>query len=242
MPQAYYEQVKSAHDGTNTVAGMDTLAIIIGHFTSRHAVITRRSTCLLCPACFLLQVSFNAAIDACGRAGQWRAALSVLDRMSLAGVSPGTITYNAVIAACGKGKEWSRATTLLEQMRAEHSYEEQVDRGMLRGPPPDVVSYGATMYACFSAAKWNEALAVLKFLQRDLIVDERIRKVPDLRSGTRASRYTFLTVEHLDRFRSAFDRCSDEDVRAQAVTLVESMRDMCDTRSRKVEEPSALLS
>lgn len=46
-------------------------------------------------------VSCNAAIKACGEAGQWQHALAILRGMSNAGVSPDAVTYNSAIAALG---------------------------------------------------------------------------------------------------------------------------------------------
>lgn len=46
-------------------------------------------------------VSCNAAIKACGDAGQWQHALAILRGMPNAGVSPNAVTYNSAIAALG---------------------------------------------------------------------------------------------------------------------------------------------
>ena len=169
-------------------------------------------------------MSFNAAIDACGRAGKWRAALSVLDRMSIAGVPRGTITYNAVIAACGKGKQWSRAVSLLHEMLAEHLSEDQSDTKTARAPPADVVSYSAAMDACVRAGRWNEAVMLLGLLQQDRRLNVGSRGMTESQRGGRGPKYSTLTPEHLDRFITVFDRCDDASLRPRAIELVETMR------------------
>lgn len=171
------------------------------------------------------QVSFNAAIDACGRAGKWRAALSVLDRMSIAGVPRGTITYNAVIAACGKGKEWSRAVSLLHEMLAEHLSEDQCDAETAQAPRADVVSYSAAMDACVRAGRWNEAVTLLGLLQQDRRLNVGgSRGLTEAQRGGRGPKYSTLTLEHLDRFVTVFDRCDDAILRPRANELIETMR------------------
>lgn len=173
-------------------------------------------------------MSFNAAIDACGRAGKWRVALSVLDRMSIAGVPRGTITYNAVIAACGKGKEWSRAVSLLHEMLAEHlSEEDQCGTKTARAPPADVVSYCAAMDACVRAGRWSEAVKLLGLLQKDRRLNASSRGMLESQRGGRGPKYSTLTLEHLDRFVTVFDRCDDAILRPRANELIENMRAAC---------------
>lgn len=52
--------------------------------------------------CFVGQVSYNAALDACGKGGRADKAIELLEQMELDGVPPGLITYNAAIYACAK--------------------------------------------------------------------------------------------------------------------------------------------
>lgn len=51
---------------------------------------------------FVGQVSYNAALDACGKGGRADKAIELIEEMELAGVPPGLITYNAAIYACAK--------------------------------------------------------------------------------------------------------------------------------------------
>ena len=48
-------------------------------------------------------ISYNAAISACEKGGQWQQALSLLSEMQDAGVTRNVISYNAAISACEKG-------------------------------------------------------------------------------------------------------------------------------------------
>ena len=61
-------------------------------------------------------ISFNAAISACEKGGQWQRALSLLDDMCKAGVTMNVISFSAAISACEKGGQWQRALCLLEDM------------------------------------------------------------------------------------------------------------------------------
>jgi pentatricopeptide repeat domain-containing protein 1 len=76
-------------------------------------------------------ISFNTAIDACAKAGQWERALSLLVAMKSVGVTPNVRTFNCAIAACDKGNgQWERAMYLLNEMR-------------VAGVPPDAVTFNS---------------------------------------------------------------------------------------------------
>lgn len=93
-------------------------------------------------------VTFSAAVSACGKVGQWRAALSLLGRMRAANCHPNVTTYTAAIDACGKGGQWQRAQGLLVEMRA-------------KGVSPNVVSYNSAMSALGNGGQWQRALDLL---------------------------------------------------------------------------------
>merc|ERR1711904_202411 len=80
-------------------------------------------------------ISFNAAISACEKGGQWEQALALLDKMRKNGVTPpDVISFNAAISACGKGGQWRRAVSLLDEMPK-------------CGVTPDVISFNAAIFA-----------------------------------------------------------------------------------------------
>ena len=47
-------------------------------------------------------VTYNAAISACEKGGQWQTALDLLTEMERKSIPRNTITYNAAISACEK--------------------------------------------------------------------------------------------------------------------------------------------
>lgn len=93
-------------------------------------------------------ISFNAAIAACARAGEWKPALSLLGQMRAAGAPPNVISFNAAITACERGRRSEEALTLLADMPAA-------------GAPPDVISFSAAISACAKGGQWKKALSLL---------------------------------------------------------------------------------
>lgn len=57
--------------------------------------------------------SFNTAIAACGRGGEWRRSLDILAGMEVEGVPPSIFSYNAAIGACAKAGQWRIGLELL---------------------------------------------------------------------------------------------------------------------------------
>ena len=57
-------------------------------------------------------VSYNAAIDACGKSKQVGRALELFDELVQAGNVPDAVTYTALIDACGRGGLLDQAFTL----------------------------------------------------------------------------------------------------------------------------------
>ena len=54
-------------------------------------------------------ITYNAAISACEKAGDWVRALQLLQGMATSLVEANTISYNAAISACEKAGDWMRA-------------------------------------------------------------------------------------------------------------------------------------
>ena len=61
--------------------------------------------------------SFNAAITACEKAGQWERALALLDEMRARGVAPDVGAINEAMRACARGKEWQTTLALLAELK-----------------------------------------------------------------------------------------------------------------------------
>ncbi|CAE8637386.1 unnamed protein product [Polarella glacialis] len=95
------------------------------------------------------QFSYNAAISACEKGGQWQLALGLLSSMPDMRVTPDKISYNAAISACEKGGQWQLALSLLSSMP-----ETKVT--------PDEISYCAVMESLDSGGQWLAALALLQ--------------------------------------------------------------------------------
>ncbi len=49
-------------------------------------------------------ISYNTAISACEKGGQWQRALDLLERCEFAGIKPDVITYSSAISE--KGRQW----------------------------------------------------------------------------------------------------------------------------------------
>ena len=94
------------------------------------------------------EISFNAAISAAEKAGQWEHALQLLANMSAEAVNPSTISYNAAISACAKPGEWEVALALLAVMSET-------------GLPCDEITFNCVSNACEKAGRWQLALELL---------------------------------------------------------------------------------
>jgi pentatricopeptide repeat protein len=94
-------------------------------------------------------ISYNAAISACEKSGQWEKALELLREMDNRIIKPKVISYCAAISACEKGCQWEKALELLREM----------DK---RGIKPDVISYNAAISACQKGGQWEKALGLLR--------------------------------------------------------------------------------
>jgi len=130
-------------------------------------------------------VHYNAAIDACGKGGQWKQALSLLREMSAADLPLDSFSFSSAISAQAKAPDgWRRALALLRAMRMQGLPQSrychnaavsvcgasgewrralQLLAAMEReGPSPDAYSFNAAIAACGRAKQWLEALALLE--------------------------------------------------------------------------------
>ncbi|CAE8596920.1 unnamed protein product [Polarella glacialis] len=130
------------------------------------------------------EVSCNAAISACEKAGQWQFALGLLSSMPELRIAPDRISYNAAISACAKEGQWQVALSLLNTMQAiilkpdEISYSAAISScdqggqvelalGLLNkmipnNLRPDAISYSAAISACAKRGQWHGALSLLR--------------------------------------------------------------------------------
>ena len=88
--------------------------------------------------------AYRYAIRSCGREGQWRAAVDLLQQLR---DDHGTIDngcYSEAMCACRKGGAWKVALTLYEDL-----------------PAPDVYTTSNAIAACEPTGQWKRALAIL---------------------------------------------------------------------------------
>ncbi|CAE8581748.1 unnamed protein product [Polarella glacialis] len=90
----------------------------------------------------------TAAVAACGRAGEWRWALWLLETAPWE--VQGLASFNAGLTAMATGQQWVRSLQLLSKMSVQ------------RGLRPDVVSYSASISAMEKGQQWQRALMLLQ--------------------------------------------------------------------------------
>ncbi|CAJ1406427.1 unnamed protein product [Effrenium voratum] len=93
-------------------------------------------------------ITYNACISACEGAGQWGTAVLLLRRAQDRRLEPSVVTYNAAISACEEASEWQQALRLVQEM--EH---QDLQR--------DIISYNAGITACGKAERWQHAFKLL---------------------------------------------------------------------------------
>ncbi|CAM9520060.1 unnamed protein product [Chrysoparadoxa australica] len=141
--------------------------------------------------------SYELAIHACSKAGEWEIAMRLLQEMPGLGLTPKESTYNSTMAACSKRGKWQLAYQVLQQMKGRgispthFSYSpvltacgrgrapkkivdkllaesEQVGEGPSKGR--QVISYNSAMFAFSQLHAWDSA--------RNLFMRMRERNVP----------------------------------------------------------------
>ena len=101
----------------------------------------------LCSGHLSNAVTYTAAISACRQGGKWEVALSLLRRMQVQSLSPGTVTVTAAITCCEASQQWQQALGFLSLML----------RRLLEA---DAIAYRCTIASC-SDVHWQHALAIL---------------------------------------------------------------------------------
>ena len=62
-------------------------------------------------------ITYNAAIQACERGGEWEEAIRLFHVMQKVKLPQDTITYNSLVRACEKGGQWQKAFDFMKQMK-----------------------------------------------------------------------------------------------------------------------------
>lgn len=132
-------------------------------------------------------VCYNAVLAACGKAGAWAPALSLLVEMEDRGIFD-VVSFNSAIHACRKQGGWQKAVELLDRMRhgdvalgSGRSWVFEESRSTISGgrggdvretatgarrrrrvPAPDAYSFTSAISACAAAGKEELALSLLR--------------------------------------------------------------------------------
>lgn len=96
-------------------------------------------------------ITLNAAIDACGKGGQWQFALMILAEFGAKQLEPNIVSCSSAVSACEEAKEWQQALFLLFYA-LDHSC-------------ADRMTCNAAISACGLGSKWPRSLAVLDFMK-----------------------------------------------------------------------------
>lgn len=62
-------------------------------------------------------ITYTTLMSVCQRAGEWRHAILVFQKMDAAGVEADVVAYNSAIAACAKGHDWEKAWAVFMGMQ-----------------------------------------------------------------------------------------------------------------------------
>jgi len=97
-------------------------------------------------------ISFNAAISACEKAGQWERVLSMLSELKKSGTTPSALSFNVAVSACQKDGQWERGLAFLSELREASM-------------TPDVMGFNAAILASDRGGQWELTLLFLSELQ-----------------------------------------------------------------------------
>lgn len=165
--------------------------------------------------------TYNAAITACGNAGQGGQALEVLQEMRDADdVQPDVVSYTAAISACGT--EWRTALELLAEMRG-------------KGVAPNSFTFNAVMTACDRGGQWRMALALFEKMRAAGVAPDVISYAAAIqacgRGGQARRALDFLDemrhagmVPNVIVYNSAITVCANKGLWEKALELLGDMR------------------
>ena len=114
-------------------------------------------------------MTYNSAIAACEKGGEWKRALNVLSQMRADGIAPGVKAYTAAIAACARASpsQTTVALGLLAQMKKQAA---EGDKNAV----PNVITYSAAINSCAHTGEWRRSLDLLDAMQREGLRPDRI--------------------------------------------------------------------
>ena len=84
--------------------------------------------------------TYNVAVDACGKSGNWQASLACFRELLLQELQPDAVSFNSASTACTQGSAWTASLALLQQLRSC-----EVE--------PDVFTLSAAVCACVAAPR-----------------------------------------------------------------------------------------
>ena len=92
-------------------------------------------------------MTFNSAINACGKSAQWETSVLLLKRMVDSNLTLGTDTMNSVMGACTAAGQWEWALWMFGTTLGSLS--------------PDVITFCSALAACDKGSQWRRSLQVL---------------------------------------------------------------------------------
>eukprot|EP00439_Symbiodinium_sp_Y106_P073568 s2010_g13.t3 len=96
----------------------------------------------------LTTVTYNATIDACGRAKRWQAAVALFAALRCGSVQASIVSYSTLVSACGRAGAWGVALGILEEAETSST-------------APNVITYNAAASALEKAGEWQLAVQLL---------------------------------------------------------------------------------
>jgi len=129
-------------------------------------------------------------MDACGRGGDWRGALNLLETIEREknrgerGLRANLITYTVVMKACAQAGQWQPCIALLERlMKSDSQGAEEPE--CLR---PDTIACNVALEACAQGLQPNAALRLLKKMEEGWDGVQGMSPAPDQISYTNVIR------------------------------------------------------